>query len=123
VLFTVEAVDIRDVLQKAAAEGANLQGAYLRGAYLRGAYLEGAKINWQSHDVISKLLFDAAGDDVEKRKVAGLILISRDWCWKQFLNINAPELQAWALDVLLPYAKDDANAPTVLQRLAATKEA
>ena len=76
---------------------ANLRGADLRGANLRMANLRGA--DWQSHDLISKLLFDAAGQSVERRMIAGLILISRDWCWDKFLRIDHPEKE-WAFSVL-----------------------
>jgi hypothetical protein len=110
--------------------GANLDGAYLGGAYLGGAYLgganlgganldganlDGATINWNSHDLIAELLRRAAGDDVEKRKVAGLILVSRDWCWGDFLLLRKEPLFSWALDVLSAAVRDGDNAPDILR--------
>ena len=122
-------------LQEANLRGANLQGACfwhadLREANLVGtnlvtnnvwkAQLEGARLNWSSHILIAEILRQAAGDDVEKRKVAGLVLISRDWCWKQFLKLRDPLLD-WALETLAPWAAGDKCAPNVLKHLAQQK--
>src|SRR5574340_224586 len=96
--------------------GANLGGANLGGAHLRGAYLGGARIAWESHDLVAELLRRAAGDDIDKRKLAGLILISRDWCWHQFLNLDDP-LKDWALSVLAEYVQPEDGAPEVLREL------
>ena len=93
---------------------AKLTGADLRGANLRGAHLGGGKIAWQSHDLIAEILRRAAGDDVAKLKVAGLILVSRDWCWADFLKLRDP-LAGWALDVLRLWAEGDEHAPPVLR--------
>ena len=41
--FEKENNTIKDTLQEAVKQGANLRGTYLRGAYLRGANLRGAK--------------------------------------------------------------------------------
>lgn len=100
-------------LVRAYLAGADLVGSHLFGADLRHSNLVGAKINWNSHDLIAELLRRAAGSDVERRKIAGLILISRDWCWDQFLAIDSP-LRDWALDTLAPYVVDGDNAPEVL---------
>ena len=94
-------------LRGANLEGAYLRGAYLEGAYLGGAYLEGAKINWQSHWLLSEILFRAAGKNIQRRMIAGLIRISTDWCWEKFLTIDIDvELRLWALKALEPYAAD-----------------
>jgi uncharacterized protein YjbI with pentapeptide repeats len=124
-IATVEAVDQRDAIQKLVADGtdlrgadlggANLDGANLDGANLDGANLDGATINWNSHDLIAELLRRAAGDDVEKRKVAGLILVSRDWCWGDFLLLRKEPLFFWALDVLSAAVRDGDNAPDILR--------
>jgi hypothetical protein len=60
--------------------------------------------------LIGELLRRAARDDVAKRKVAGLVTISTDWCWDQFLVINDP-LRDWALGVLVGYVTDGDGAP------------
>jgi uncharacterized protein YjbI with pentapeptide repeats len=85
---------------------AYLGDAYLGGAYLGGANLRDATINWQSHELISEILLRAAGKDVDKRKIAGLIRISTDWCWDEFLRIDDP-LSEWAKTELAKWLKDD----------------
>jgi uncharacterized protein YjbI with pentapeptide repeats len=93
---------------------ANLSGADLSRANLFGADLSGAAINWNSHDLIAELLRQAAGESWQRRALAGLILVSRDWCWKEFLALEHPE-QEWALDVLRQYVTDGDGAPDFLQ--------
>ena len=105
----------RAYLSGANLGGANLRGANLRGANLSGANLSGAKLNWTSHDLIAEIILRSAGDDIEKRKIAGLILISRDWCWKQFLAVNDP-LTAWALGVLHD-EYSDGDAPEAVRNV------
>ena len=94
--------------------GANLYGANLDGADLYGADLRGAKINWQSHDLVAEILQRAAGNDIAKRKIAGLILISRNWCWKDFFAVDDP-LREWALSELRKWARNGDNAPEALR--------
>lgn len=106
-------VDLRDAdLRGADLRGADFRRADLRGANFRQARLEGARLNWSSHNLLSEILRRAAGDDIEKRKVAGLIAISTDLCWGDFLALKDP-LTGWALDTLRPWA--DENAPEVLK--------
>jgi hypothetical protein len=109
-------------LYRANLSGANLCGADLSGANLSHADLCGAKINWQSHDLISELLRREAGDDIDKRMVAGLILVSRDWCWEKFLAINRP-LREWAIETLRKWVQPNDGAPEVLRADAVRKEA
>lgn len=71
-------------------------------------------MNWQSHDLIAEILRRSSGNDIQKRMVAGLILVSRDWCWDQFLAIEH-EQREWALGVLRQYVKDGDGAPDVLR--------
>ena len=94
--------------------GADLRGADLYGADLSGANLYGAKVNWQSHAIISEILRRAAADDVQKRMVAGLILVSPDWCWDKFLSIQS-DLLDWAITTLREYVQDGDNAPEILR--------
>ena len=100
----LRAADLRD---------AYLRGADLRDAYLRGANLGGATINWCSHDLVAEILLRAAGYDIDKRMVAGLILVSRDWGWEKFLAIDRP-LKEWAITTLQPWVKEGDHAPEVL---------
>jgi len=124
VLASKDLPTLRDALEAAVRDGAYLGGAYLGGADLRGAYLGGAYlrdlvINWNSHDLIAEILRRAAGEDVAKRKIAGLILVSRDWCWDNFLELRRDPLFGWALDALAACVRDEDNAPDVLRKRAA----
>jgi hypothetical protein len=102
---------------------ANLRVADLREADLSGANLSGAKIAWQSHDLLAEILKRAAGDDIAKLKVAGLILIQREWCWREFLAMRDREpLAGWALDVLAEWVQDGDEAPNVLREIADAKK-
>jgi len=118
-LYECEADTMLAALQQAVKSGADLCGADLcgadlRGANLDGANLDGAKINWQSHDLIAEILLRAAGHDVQKRMVAGLILVSPDWCWDKFLSIES-DLRDWAITTLREYVQDGDNAPEILR--------
>jgi glutathione S-transferase len=97
-------------LRGAYLRGADLGGAYLTGANLTGADLTGAKINWQSHALLSHLLFVAARQDVDKRSFAGLVAVSRDWCWEKFISLDHP-LWPWALEVFAGYVTVGDGAP------------
>jgi hypothetical protein len=108
--------------------GANLYRAYLTGADLSGADLSGAdlrgaRISWQSHECIAEILRQASGEDIQRRMVAGLILISRDWCWDKFLSLEiAPEVREWALTTLSGWAWDgDTNVPILLTEWMGSK--
>ncbi len=97
-----------EVIREVDAE--TLVSANLRLANLRYANLEGAKLCWSSHELISEILRQRAGADPDKRKIAGLIAVSLDWFWNEFLALNDP-LMDWALEVLSEWAKDDEDAP------------
>ena len=98
-------------LFRADLRGANLEGTYLKGTDLFRADLRGANLNWQSHQLLSQILFDNAGTDVQKRQFAGLIRISMDWCWDDFAKLNlSKKIKKWAIDVLKQYK----NYPEIL---------
>jgi uncharacterized protein YjbI with pentapeptide repeats len=90
--------------------GANLSGANLKGADLTEADLTGADLTGMknppsgSHSLIAAVLRQAAGEDAKRRSVAGLVLISRDWCWRQFAVIAQDlwdaETRAWIVEKL-----------------------
>ena len=106
-------------LSGANLSGANLGGANLSGANLGGANLGGAKVAWQSHDLLAELLRRAAGNDIAKLKVAGLLLVCRDKCWKDFLGIASRDpLGGWALDALAEWVQDDDGAPPEIRERA-----
>ena len=98
--------------------GADLGGAVLSGAFLHGADLTGAVVSWQSHDMIAEILRRAAADNPARRMLAGLILISRDWCWDEFLALDIDsELRRWALDELRQWVRPGDNAPEILKAI------
>lgn len=72
-------------------------------------------LNWGSHALISALLFSQCGQDAEKRKLAGLIAVSLDWCWDQFLSLDDP-LKPWALKILKEYVTEGDDAPEILKQ-------
>jgi hypothetical protein len=98
--------------------GADLGMSRLDRADLCGARFDEARINWQAHDLISALLMKEAGEGIGKRKVAGLVLVSRDWCWDSWsqLGRRQPRHFAWALGVLAPYVhpEDEDDIPRAL---------
>jgi hypothetical protein len=107
-----------------ATEAANLREAVIHasldGASLVGASLVGASLNWSSHTLIAEILLRAAEEDIEKRKIAGLIAISRDWCWDEFLLLKNDPLFDWALDTLAPLVREGDKAPSILLRRSIT---
>ena len=110
-------------LSRASLPGANLSGASLYGSDLYRASLSGSdlsetKINWQSHDLLAEILKRAAGADIQKRSLAGLILISRDWCWKEFLSLDHTERE-WALGELAKWVQDGDRHPEILDQYRA----
>jgi hypothetical protein len=75
-------------LRVADLRGANLRGANLCGAYLLRANLSetdftNCTMNWQSHELIARCIFN----ETPHRTIAGLILISKDWCWNDFIQL------------------------------------
>ena len=112
IIYECEAETLLLALQQAVRSGANLSGANL---YC--VDLSGAKINWNSHALIGELLRRDAGEDANRRCLAGGITISTDWCWKKMLSIDHPEKE-WAIRTLIPWIKEGDNAPSILRELA-----
>lgn len=126
----LECADLRGAdLRGANLRGANLMGADLRGANLwcanlwganlRGANLWGANINWTRHELVAEILRQAAWDDVERLQVAGLILVCKDKCWEDFMQIEQIiKLKDWWLEVFRPYfeAHPD-NVPSQVKQI------
>ena len=95
---------------------ANLTEANLAGANLAGAHLAGIVVAWQSHALLADILRRAAGDNVPRRMLAGLIAISTDWCWGEFLNLDIdPALREWAIAELRQWVRDSDAAPDALR--------
>lgn len=98
---------------------ADLTDADLRNTNLARANLDGSVMNWDDRDLIAARLFGAAGDNVQSRMVAGLILISKDWCWNTFLRLENVPASEWALDTLARWVQPGDGAPAVLRERAA----
>jgi hypothetical protein len=119
-----ERADLRDAdlrranLRRADLRHANLRRADLRGADLWGADLWGADLRWSSHNIISEILRQSAGDSRLKREIAGLISVSADWCWHDFRrqakNIR-PYLLKWCARTLLETAGNPDEAPDLIK--------
>lgn len=86
-------------LHGADLQGADLCGADLGGANLHGADLDKIHMNWQSHDLIAEHLLRWADTDYQKRMIAGLVLVSHDWCWDHFKMLLSSDIphakEAW----------------------------
>ena len=106
-------------LRGAGLQRADLRGAYLRGAYLQRAYLQGARLIWTSHELLAEILRRAAGDDVQKLMVAGLPLVTQEWCWGQYKHLDLPkELKDWAVTTLAAWYQDGDEAPKMIKEAA-----
>jgi len=117
-------------LRDADLRDANLRGAYLRGANLYGANLigadlidanlrwtdlRGAKLNWQSHTLIGEVLRREAGENIARRQIAGLVAVSTDLCWPDFLRLRLKE-RRWALTTLAKHIQPDDDHPAILDK-------
>ena len=111
--------DLRSAdLRSANLRSADLGYADLRSANLRSADLADIKsINWSSHDLLAEILLRAAGQDIGKRMVAGLILVSRDWCWEEFSKIEHPQ-RDWAIAELAKWVRKGDDVPTLIAAAA-----
>ncbi len=88
----------RDEIIAAVKSGADLRDANLCGANLCGADLRGADLEWRSHDIVAELLRRNAST-AQEFAVAGLVIMRRDWCWKEFLACDITG-KLWAIAVL-----------------------
>lgn len=95
---------VRSQWEYATLTDADLRNINLYQANLNGANLDGANINWFSHEIIAQILLNDAGDNPEQRQIAGLVLVSRDWCWDRLMEVPAvAEARGWWTRVLLPF--------------------
>jgi len=97
-------------LRRADLSDADLSRADLYGANLFGADLSDADLfgvlnpPTSSHAFIGEILRQSAHENVERRKIAGLVIISHDWCWDAFEQYIAerasPEILVWIVETL-----------------------
>ena len=101
-------------LYRANLPEADLSGANLSGASLSKANLSETCLNWSSRDLIAQVLFQWAQSSPERRMIAGLVLISKDWCWNDFERLlNMPSMQD-ALIHLKTLVLPNDNHPAIL---------
>ena len=116
-------------LSGANLSGANLSGAYLSGAYLSRANLSGANLsgadlsranligaclNWQSHALLSEILWRSA-DTMSRERLAAWIGRKLNWCWKEFLAAADPD-KDWAMGELAKWVREGDGAPTAIRK-------
>ena len=145
VMFEAAVATIRECVGEAARQNANLRGSNLSGSDLRYSNLRHSNlsysdlsgsnlsdsdlshsnlsysdlhditVNWNSHELLAEILRQKAGENTAKRKIAGLVLVSHDWCWDKFLRLRDPT-KLWALGVLRRYVKEGDGAPEILRK-------
>lgn len=97
--------------ERARMRFANLSNTDLRAAYfhktdLFDTYFKGAQLNWTSHELLSELLRQSAGNNVKRLMVAGLPLVTREWCWKEYLKVEIdPEIKKWVKETLSKWSR------------------
>ena len=95
--------------------GSNLSDSDLSHSNLSYSDLHDITVNWNSHELLAEILRQKAGENTAKRKIAGLVLVSHDWCWDKFLRLRDPT-KLWALGVLRRYVKEGDGAPEILRK-------
>ena len=80
-------------------ECADLSCANLRGANLRGNNLMVNHPPLCDHNFISEILFRES-TNLKERSWAGLVRISTDWCWNDFLDNCSNSMIEWAKIIL-----------------------
>ena len=97
-------------LRSAILSSANLSVVNLFRADLYDANLSRAKLNWQSHNLLGEILRRAAEGNMERRALAGLVVISTDKCHDFWMGFAHPEKE-WAVSVLRQWDCEQSPAP------------
>jgi hypothetical protein len=95
------------VLSGADLRGADLDGALLGQASVGAAKLEGARLAWDSRELISEILAQAAGEDLDRLKIAGLVALEG---WHRLGQLAEAE-RRWIVEVLRPWTEVDGTQP------------
>jgi hypothetical protein len=103
-------------LRGANLRGANLEGADLRGANLEGADLRGAKLPWNSHNVLSEILWRAARTR-SQQMLAAFVGRATHMCWDDFRKMRHPAKQ-WARRELAKWVRPNDGAPDYIRKLS-----
>ena len=115
VLFEYEKENntLKDTVEKAIEEGANLEGAYLEGAYLRGANLEGADLEGADLEGANLRGADLEGADLEGAYLRGANLrgANLEGANLEGANLEGADLEGADLEgVYLYVSNNDINA-------------
>lgn len=104
-------------LTRADLSDCDLRDCFLEGANLRRAVLGGARIAWDQPELVAEILFQAAGRDLKKVKVASLVAAGRrrDWCWRNYFALGHPGT-GWAVSVFARFVKGEDDTPAELWR-------
>lgn len=92
-----------------------VEEAVRRGISLRGANLSGAKISWQSHAMLSEILWRAADGNQQREMLASYIGRKIKWCWPDWLKLEHKDRE-WALRELAKWVGPDDDHPEVLDQ-------
>jgi hypothetical protein len=98
---------------------ADLTDAHFYGTRISLTEFAGATLAWQSHELLGELLRCEAGEDLERLKIAGLVLLQHPLCWRGFFRVEKP-LRDWGLNALAKSVRPGDGAPESLRRIAAT---
>ena len=95
--------------------GSNLKWSNLRESDLRESDLSGSNLRWSNlsgsnlnnlksisisdHCLLSQILLNSA-ETTKQREWAGLVRISLDWCWDDFLNNMSKPCIKWCVSIL-----------------------
>lgn len=79
------------------------------------AVMDDITMNWNSHDLISEILFRAA-TTIGQEQFAAWISHKKSWCWPEWLASNYSDWN-WVLATLQPLVKPSDNAPSELTGL------
>ena len=101
--------------------GADFQDVELFGSKLFGSTLDNIDVGWSSHQLIAEILRQAAGDDVGKLGLAGIVYQHHHKCWDSFISMKHPDT-VWALRLLAKRIKDDSTPPNLLLEYASKEK-
>jgi len=88
-------VDLSDV---------DLSNVYLRGADLTDVNLKFSKLNWDSHNLIGRVLIIHSNNNPNRLKIARFFSLASSLCWEDFINElkDDPDFD-WAVETLNIY--------------------
>lgn len=97
-------------------EGANLTQAQFRGADLLNAHFQDATLSWYDFTLLSELVWQAAGEELEIKMLASLLGRLNRYCWQDFQFLPAHHKQ-WVIRFFLDWIKPSDDAPPFLKAI------